>query len=53
MFNLESNYVVKKCHGRLQNQSRKGNRGKFKVPKEKMFMEGQRVAHGISDVNVD
>lgn len=28
-------------------------RGKFKVPKEKMFMEGQRVAHGISDVNVD
>lgn len=31
MFKLESNYVVNKCHGRHQNQSRKDNRGKFKV----------------------
>lgn len=35
MINLESNYAVNKCHGRLQNQSRKGNRGKFKVSKGK------------------
>lgn len=35
MFNLESYYAVNKCHGRQQNLSRKGNRGKFKVSKGK------------------
>lgn len=43
MFNLESYYAVNKCHGRQQNLSRKGNRGKFKVSKgKKMFMKRQK-----------